>query len=92
MKHVIVVNVNSEFGAIHAVGAIGFVSVTGSKDRHPVIECIELDLINHHYVFARSRLTDTQEYQAIWFPHHCVVAIYQYDEAQTLPIGFAPNL
>lgn len=91
MKHLIVINAESAFGVIHAPGAVLFLSISGSKHRHPVLECIDVDLSNPHYIFAKSRLRDTQEYQSLFVPHYSVVVIYQRAETDPIPMGFLTN-
>lgn len=86
MKHLIVLHAASAVGGIYAVDANRHITV--GEHRHPVLDCIEMDLNNPYYIFAKRRLKDSEQYQSLYLPHGSVVMILRYEESDPPTIGF----
>lgn len=91
MRYLVILDANSPVGKMYAEHQPAYMTTVGSV-RHPVLECTEVDLSNHWYIFAKNSLArEGRTYQSIYLPHNSVIQIIRYEETEGTPFGFLPS-
>lgn len=88
MKYLVVLDVNSEIGAIYSRGSHDG-CVSRGEYQHPILDCSEIVTDAPYYLFVRREISKGGGTQKLHIPHSSVVAIHIYDDNGPRPMGFS---
>lgn len=89
MRYLVVLDGRSTIGATYLGGSNdGTVKVAG--ERHPALDCPEIDPTNFHYLIVTRQAKGSGDAQKLYIPHSFVAYIACYADNGPKPFGFIP--
>jgi hypothetical protein len=89
VRYLVVVDRGSTIGRVYAQGTNdGW--VTSGDEKHPVLDCTEIDPDGPYLFVKRDMTRHGGKYQTIYIPHGFVAFILVYADEGPKPIGFTP--
>lgn len=90
MRYLVVLDANSSIGQIYLNGSNdGYVAE--GEERHPVLDCAEVDIHQPYYLFAKRDMSKQgSSHQSLHISHSSVLFVQIYADEGPRPIGFHP--